>query len=94
MRTNTTRDPATRLMLSARGLLKFALFISALVLVPPFVLLAIAPMLLLSLPIALVGLPFLISALLRGSLQACREDRCRRERQGLKLRRADATSSA
>jgi len=50
---------------------------AAIMLLPPFVALAIAPMLLLLVPVALIGVPFIIPAMLCGSLTARSADRQR-----------------
>jgi hypothetical protein len=62
--------PQTR----SRGIFRVITTIAAIVLIPPFVVLAIAPMLLLLLPVALIGIPFIIPAMLSGSLAAREED--------------------
>jgi hypothetical protein len=49
----------------------------AVLLVPPFIVLAVAPMLLLLLPVALIGIPFIVPAMLSSSLAARTEDRKR-----------------
>lgn len=46
-------------------------------LLPPFLLLAVAPMLLLLAPVALIGIPFIVPAMLTGSIAAREEDRQR-----------------
>ncbi len=57
--------------------LRISLTIIAVLLLPPFIALAIAPMLLLLAPVALIGVPFIIPALLTGSLAARSEDKVR-----------------
>lgn len=52
------------------SLIKLGAVLLAALLLPPFVLLCLLPMLLFSLPLALVGLPFVVAALLPGSLAA------------------------
>jgi hypothetical protein len=49
----------------------------AVLLLPPFIALAIAPMLLLLAPVALIGIPFIVPAMLTGSLAARSEERQR-----------------
>jgi hypothetical protein len=56
----------------------------AALLLPPFVVLAIAPMLLALIPVAMVGLPFLIPAMMSGSLAAGLEERRRAGNRQLK----------
>lgn len=51
--------------------------IAAVILLLPFILLAVVPMLLLVAPVALIGVPFIIPALLTGSLAARSEDKLR-----------------
>jgi len=65
------RSERTRRMLRIVGSLTAAL------LLPPFIVLAIAPMLLLLTPVAMVGVPFIIPALFSGSLAALRFERRR-----------------
>ena len=48
---------------------------TSLLLLPPFFALAIAPMLLVLVPVAIVGLPFIIPAMFPSSLQALTEER-------------------
>lgn len=59
------------------GVVRLTATIAAVVLLPPFIALAIIPMLLFLLPIALIGIPFIIPALLTGSLAARSEDKLR-----------------
>ncbi|MET0388934.1 MAG: hypothetical protein ABW321_23375, partial [Polyangiales bacterium] len=54
-----------------------------LILLPPFLALAVAPMLLLLAPVALIGIPFIVPAMLSGSLAARTEDRQRAEHKPL-----------
>jgi hypothetical protein len=49
----------------------------AIVLLPPFVALALAPMLLMLVPVAMVGIPFILPAMLSGSLAARADERRR-----------------
>jgi len=58
----------------SRGVFRVIATAAAVLLVPPFVVLAIAPMLLLLVPVALIGIPFIIPAMLSGSLAAREED--------------------
>lgn len=58
----------------------------AALLLPPFLALAVAPMLLLLVPVAMVGIPFLIPALLRGSLAVVAERRQARLQPHVRLR--------
>lgn len=51
--------------------------IASVLLVPPFIALAVVPMLLLLLPVALICIPFIVPAMLSGSLAARSEDRQR-----------------
>lgn len=60
-----------------RGVLRVTTTIAALLLLPPFIALAIVPMLLLLAPVALIGVPFIIPALVSGSLAARSEDKFR-----------------
>jgi hypothetical protein len=53
---------------------------SAIVLLPPFIMLALAPMLLMLIPVAMVGIPFILPAMLSGSLAARSEERRRMSR--------------
>lgn len=53
---------------------------SAVALLPPFVALALAPMLLMLIPVAIVGIPFMVPAMLSGSLAARSEARRRASR--------------
>lgn len=49
----------------------------AVLLVPPFVVLAVAPMLLMLTPVALIGIPFIVPAMISSSLAARTEDKKR-----------------
>jgi hypothetical protein len=60
-----------------RSVLRVTMTIATLLLLPPFILLAIVPMLLLLAPVALIGVPFIIPALISGSLAARSEDKVR-----------------
>jgi len=73
------RDNVPRLnrSLARAKVLRVVATLAALVLLPPFVALAIAPMLLLLAPVALLGIPFIVPAMLSGSLAARSEDRQR-----------------
>jgi hypothetical protein len=59
------------------GALRWVTTIVAVLLLPPFIALAVFPMLLLLAPVALIGVPFIIPALLTGSLAARSEDKVR-----------------
>jgi hypothetical protein len=59
------------------GVLRVTTTIAAVLLLPPFIALAIIPMLLFLLPVALIGIPFIIPALISGSLAARSEDKLR-----------------
>jgi hypothetical protein len=59
------------------GVLRVTTTIAAALLLPPFIALAIIPMLLFLLPVALIGIPFIIPALISGSLAARSEDKFR-----------------
>jgi hypothetical protein len=61
----------------AHGILRITATIAAVLLIPPFVLLAVAPMMLVLAPVALIGIPFIVPAMLSGSLAAREEDRQR-----------------
>ena len=61
----------------SRGVLRVIATIATVVLLPPFLILAVAPMLLLMLPVALIGIPFIVPAMLSGSLAAREDDRAR-----------------
>lgn len=56
---------------------RISMTIVAVLLLPPFIALAVLPMLLLLAPVALIGVPFIIPALLTGSLAARSEDKVR-----------------
>jgi hypothetical protein len=60
-----------------RGVLRVTTTIVALLLLLPFIALAVVPMLLLLAPVALIGVPFIIPALISGSLAAHSEDKLR-----------------
>jgi hypothetical protein len=60
-----------------RGILRVCTTVTAVLLLPPFIALAVFPMLLLLAPVALIGVPFIIPALLTGSLAARSEDQVR-----------------
>lgn len=59
------------------GVLRVTATVMAVILLPPFIALAILPMLLFMLPVALIGIPFIIPALITGSLAAREEDKLR-----------------
>ena len=59
------------------GLLKVIATVMTAVLLPPFLALAFAPLLLFLVPVALVAVPCMIPAMLSGSLAARSEDRLR-----------------
>jgi hypothetical protein len=63
--------------LRPRGILRWTMTIAALLLLPPFLLLAVVPMLLVLSPVALIGIPFILPAMVSGSLAARSEDRQR-----------------
>lgn len=60
-----------------RGVVRVVATVATIFLLPPFLLLAVVPMLLFSLPIALIGIPFILPALCAGSLAARTEDQKR-----------------
>jgi hypothetical protein len=60
-----------------RSALRWVTTILAVLLLPPFIALAVFPMLLLLAPVALIGVPFIIPALVTGSLAARSEDKLR-----------------
>jgi hypothetical protein len=60
-----------------RGASKIAATAFAVALLPPFIALALAPMLLMLVPVAIVGIPFMLPAMLAGSLAARAEDQRR-----------------
>jgi hypothetical protein len=60
-----------------RGVVRVTTTILAVLLLPPFIALAVFPMLLLLAPVALIGVPFIIPALVTGSLAARSEDKLR-----------------
>jgi hypothetical protein len=66
-------DPRRR----SRGWLRIFATTAAVLLLPPFLLLAVVPMLLFMLPIALIGIPFIVPALMSGVLAARTEDKVR-----------------
>jgi hypothetical protein len=66
----------------SRRVLQTLTTVAALLLLPPFVALAIAPMLLLLAPVALIGIPFIVAALLRGLLATRSDERRRHRRHG------------
>lgn len=53
-----------------RGTSRVAAAVAALLLLPPFIALAVAPMLLLLVPVAIVGIPFMIPAFFSGTLSS------------------------
>jgi hypothetical protein len=57
-----------------RTLLRVTTTVAAVLLLPPFLLLAVLPMLLFMLPVAIVGIPFIIPALLSVSVAARSEE--------------------
>jgi hypothetical protein len=65
---------ATPVANRSRGWLRTIATLATVLLLPPFVVLAVAPMLLLLAPVALIGIPFIIPAMLSGSLAARSED--------------------
>ncbi|HKP61005.1 MAG TPA: hypothetical protein VJV78_29950 [Polyangiales bacterium] len=58
----------------SRGLLRVTATIATVLLLPPFIALAVLPMLLLLAPVALICIPFIVPAMLSGSLAARSED--------------------
>ena len=58
-------------------LLRIMIYLLALILVPPFLVLAVAPMLLMLTPVALIGIPFIVPAMLSSSLAQRTEDKQR-----------------
>ena len=58
----------------SHGLLRVTATIVTVLLVPPFIALAVLPMLLLLAPVALICIPFIVPAMLSGSLAARSED--------------------
>lgn len=58
-------------------LLRITTTLLALILVPPFLVLAVAPMLLLLTPVALIGIPFIVPAMISSSLAQRTEDKQR-----------------
>lgn len=61
----------------SRGIFRVAVTIVTALLLPPFLLLAVAPMMLLLAPVALIGIPFIVPALVSVSLAARSEDKQR-----------------
>lgn len=61
----------------ASKVLRVTATITAVILLPPFIALAVLPMLLFLVPVALIGIPFIIPALITGSLAAREEDKLR-----------------
>lgn len=59
------------------GVVRVAATIMAVILLPPFIALAVLPMLLFMAPVALIGIPFIIPALITGSLAAREEEKQR-----------------
>lgn len=59
------------------GGLRSAAIAATLLLLPPFFVLAVAPMLLFLVPVAILGIPFIIPALCPGSLGALQDQRRR-----------------
>jgi hypothetical protein len=58
----------------SRGFLRVSATVAAVVLLPPFIALAVLPMLLLLAPLTLICIPFMVPAMLSGSLAAREED--------------------
>lgn len=58
---------------SLRGISRVAAAVAAVFLLPPFIALAIAPMLIMLVPVAIVGIPFMIPAFFSGTLSASLE---------------------
>ena len=58
----------------SRRLLRVSATIATVLLLPPFIALAVLPMLLLLAPVALICIPFIVPAMLSGSLAARTED--------------------
>ena len=63
-----------RAEVQSRGLLRVTATIATVLLLPPFIALAVLPMLLLLAPVALICIPFIVPAMLSGSLAARSED--------------------
>jgi hypothetical protein len=59
------------------GILRVASIWASVLLLPPFFLLAMAPMLLLLVPVAIVAIPFIIPAMFSGSWTTLADDRQR-----------------
>ncbi|HKU44850.1 MAG TPA: hypothetical protein VJR89_42115, partial [Polyangiales bacterium] len=57
-----------------RGVARVLATIATVLLVPPFIALAVLPMLLVLVPVALICIPFIVPAMLSGSLAARDED--------------------
>ena len=70
-------EPHAELPPRPRTCLRVLATVAAVVLLPPFIALAVLPMLLFLLPVALIGIPFIVPALLTVSLSARSEDRQR-----------------
>ena len=68
------RDHAVEIPRSL-GIARTLVSAAALLLLPPFVVLALAPMLLVLIPVAMVGIPFLVPALLPSSIAAVGDER-------------------
>jgi hypothetical protein len=60
-----------------RRILRWITTVASLLLLPPFLLLAVAPMLLLLAPVALICIPFVVPAMLSGSIAARSEEKKR-----------------
>lgn len=56
---------------------RIVIILLAFLTLPPILLLALAPLLIVLAPVALVGIPFIVPAMLSGSLAARSEDRAR-----------------
>jgi hypothetical protein len=74
---NTAPQPATSPLGRWRLAIRVAATLATVLLLPPFLLLAVAPMLLMLVPVAIVAIPFIIPALLSVSLAARSEERVR-----------------
>jgi hypothetical protein len=61
----------------SRGMLRLLATIATVLLLPPFILLAVLPMMLFLVPVALIGIPFIIPALVSVSLAVRSEERQR-----------------
>ncbi|KAF0164899.1 MAG: hypothetical protein FD160_4083 [Caulobacteraceae bacterium] len=70
---------------SARPVVRAAAIVLCTLLLPPFVLLALGPMLLISVPIAMLAIPFLLPAFFPGAFSASRGRRRRALARGARM---------